>query len=64
MYENFEAQLAMFPSMVYPAILDIFEQYKYQVREWKFSGSGGSGYLVLVWEKPVKNALKVRSVRS
>jgi hypothetical protein len=50
--------------MVYPAILDIFEQYKYQVREWKFSGSGGSGYLVLVWEKPVKNALKVRSVRS
>lgn len=64
MRESFEAQVAMFPHMVNPAILDIIEQYKDQALGWKLSGAGGGGYLVLVSDKPVENALKVRIVRA
>ena len=53
----------MFPHMVNEAILEILHNYKDQALGWKLSGAGGGGYLVLVSEKPVENALKVRIVR-
>lgn len=62
--EGFEAQVAMFPNMVNPTILDVLENYKDQALGWKLSGAGGGGYLILVSEKPVKNALQVRIVRT
>jgi len=61
--ESFDAQVAMFPHMVNEAILEILHNYKDQALGWKLSGAGGGGYLVLVSEKPVENALKVRIVR-
>jgi galactokinase/mevalonate kinase-like predicted kinase len=54
----------MFPNMVNKAILEILEPYKKQVLGWKLSGAGGGGYLVLVSEKPVPNAIQIRIVRS
>jgi cytidyltransferase-like protein len=63
MRESFEAQTAMFPHMVNPDILEIIETYKNEAMGWKLSGAGGGGYLVLVSEKQVKNAIQIRIVR-
>ncbi len=61
--ESFEAQVVMFPHMVNNDILDIIEIYKTEALGWKLSGAGGGGYLVLVSEKPIKNAIQIRIVR-
>lgn len=63
MRQSFEAQIAMFPHMVNHDILEIIETYKTQALGWKLSGAGGGGYLVLVSEKPVANAIQIRIVR-
>ena len=57
---SFEAQVAMFPHMVNESILEQIEQYKPLSLGWKLSGAGGGGYLVLVSEKPVPNAIQIR----
>jgi len=62
--KSFEAQISMFPSMVNPEIFEIISRYKNDVLGWKLSGAGGGGYLVLVSEKPVKNAIQVNIKRS
>lgn len=62
--ESFKAQVAMFPHMVNPEINEIIETYKNNALGWKLSGAGGGGYLVLVSEQPVKNALQIKIVRS
>lgn len=62
--ESFEAQIAMFPHMVNPDILEQIEYYKNSALGWKLSGAGGGGYLVLVSEEQVPNAIQVRIVRS
>ncbi len=61
--ESFDAQVAMFPNMVNHEILSIIETYKNEALGWKLSGAGGGGYLVLVSEKPIKNAIQIRIVR-
>lgn len=58
--QSFEAQIAMFPNMVNPAIMKTIESYKNDTLGWKISGAGGGGYLVLVSEVPVKNALQIK----
>jgi hypothetical protein len=61
--ESFEAQVAMFPHMVNAEINEVIETYKNEALGWKLSGAGGGGYLVLVSEKPIKNAIQIRIVR-
>ncbi len=61
--ESFEAQIAMFPNMINSDIWETIENYKNGALGWKLSGAGGGGYLVLVSEKPVQNAIKIRIVR-
>lgn len=58
--ESFEAQVQMFPNMVSEDILSILEEYKAQALGWKISGAGGGGYLILVNDKPIENALQIR----
>jgi len=58
--QSFEAQIAMFPHMVNPAIMEQVEEYKSMALGWKLSGAGGGGYLVLVSDKPVPNAIQIR----
>lgn len=57
---SFEAQIAMFPHMVNNSILQQIEEYKNLALGWKLSGAGGGGYLVLVSEKPIPNAIQIR----
>ena len=56
---SFEAQIAMFPDMMNESIVQLINQYKDKALGWKLSGAGGGGYLVLVAEKPIENAIRI-----
>lgn len=56
---SFEAQIAMFPDMVNPLIFDLIDTYREYALGWKLSGAGGGGYLILVAEKPIPNAIQI-----
>ena len=58
--ESFEAQLAMFPRMVNSIVTEAIENHGDQSYGWKLSGAGGGGYLVLVTEQKIKNAISVK----
>lgn len=62
MRRSFEAQIAMFPDMVNPQIMALVESYRERALGWKLSGAGGGGYLVLVADQPIENAMRI-SVR-
>ncbi len=57
---SFEAQIALFPNMVNEPIRQQIAEYGQSVLGWKLSGAGGGGYLVLVSDKPVENAIQIR----
>ncbi len=57
---SFDAQLKMFPNMAPPDVREALEPYRSQVLGWKLSGAGGGGYLVLINDRPVKNAIQIR----
>ena len=56
---SFEAQVAMFPQMIHDEITQLIEEYRDTALGWKLSGAGGGGYLILVSDKPVENAVRV-----
>lgn len=58
--DSFNAQVAMFPLMKSKTVSDTIEQYKESALGWKLAGAGGGGYLVLVSEEKVPNALRIR----
>ena len=55
----FEAQLEMFPNMLTPEVESAVNEYRTHVCGWKMTGAGGGGYLLLISETPVMNAIKV-----
>ena len=57
--ECFEAQLEMYPAMSTPDVQSAIDQYRHQVHGWKLTGCGGGGYLILISEVSVPNAIKV-----
>ena len=57
---SFKAQTTLFPNMINEEIKTVISKFKDSVLAWKLSGAGGGGYLVLISEKPVKNAMKVK----
>jgi hypothetical protein len=62
--EAFEAQIAMFPNMIIHTILELIEQYRERVLGWKLSGAGGGGYLILVANTEIEDALRIKIRRA
>jgi cytidyltransferase-like protein len=58
--KSFEAQITMFPNMINDMISEQIREYGHSALGWKLSGAGGGGYLVIVSEKPVPNAIQIR----
>ncbi len=49
----------MFPNMMNEKIARLIRKYQDQALGWKLSGAGGGGYLILISEKPIENAMRV-----
>ena len=56
---SFEAQIAMFPNMVSPHVQKAIDEYKDKVKGYKITGAGGGGYLVLINDKPIEEAIQI-----
>ena len=59
MRRGFEAQVALFPNMVSDEICSLIAQYRDVALGWKLSGAGGGGYIILVSETPIPDAVRV-----
>jgi galactokinase/mevalonate kinase-like predicted kinase len=57
--QAFDAQIAMFPNMMNPTVAELIEKHKDEAYGWKLSGAGGGGYLILVADRPIKNAVRI-----
>jgi cytidyltransferase-like protein len=62
--DGFDAQVAMFPNMMNETVASLIEEYRDASLGWKLSGAGGGGYLILVADKPIKNAVRVIARRA
>ncbi len=49
----------MFPNMMNAAMTGLIEQYREKALGWKVSGAGGGGYLILVSDTPIPEAVRV-----
>lgn len=58
--KSFEAQIKMFPNMIYDDIFQVIDKYKDSACGWKLSGAGGGGYLIFVSQKPIKGAMQIK----
>jgi cytidyltransferase-like protein len=58
--DSFHSQVKMFPAMLNNDIEKVINKYKKSSKAWKLAGAGGGGYLILVSEKPVKDAMRIK----
>jgi cytidyltransferase-like protein len=58
--DSFLSQLTMFPKMMNEKIASVIDGYRNTALAWKLSGAGGGGYLILVSEKEIPNAIKIK----
>jgi cytidyltransferase-like protein len=57
---SFNSQIAMFPRMLNEKIARVIDDYSDTALAWKLSGAGGGGYLILVSEKEIPNAIRIK----
>jgi hypothetical protein len=58
--DSFNAQVTMFPLMMNNKIANVVEGYRNKALAWKLSGAGGGGYLILISEEEIPNAIKIK----
>ncbi len=59
MRRGFDAQIAMFPNMVVPGLMQLIEENRVRALGWKVTGAGGGGYLVLVADQPIPESVRI-----
>lgn len=57
---SFDAQVRMFPKMMNGKIADVINKYSKEALAWKLTGAGGGGYLILISEEKIPNAIRVK----
>ena len=57
---SFHAQIEMFPNMFDETIKPIIDKYASKSIGYKLSGAGGGGYLILIAEKEIENAIQIK----
>ena len=58
--DSFNSQVRMFPNMMNPEIEKVIDRFSDTALAWKLSGAGGGGYLILISEKVIDNAFKIK----
>jgi hypothetical protein len=57
---SFEAQIRLFPRMMDSNVRAAIRQYASKALGWKLSGAGGGGYLVLVSQRAIPGAIRLK----
>ncbi len=58
--DSFDAQVRMFPAMFPHEVSETVKKYQDKALAWKLAGAGGGGYLALLSDKPIENAIKIK----
>ena len=58
--DSFSSQVKMFPKMMNDKIARVIDSYRDKAISWKLSGAGGGGYLILLSEEVIPNAIKIK----
>lgn len=61
--QSLHAQLEMFPNMMTDEAAQAIKEYSQQALGYKITGAGGGGYLVLIAEKNIPNATRIKAQR-
>jgi galactokinase/mevalonate kinase-like predicted kinase len=57
---SFNAQVTMFPKMMNNKISHVIDSYRDKALAWKLSGAGGGGYLILISEEEIPQAIRIK----